>query len=247
MPVDADQESAAPASVIPSRVSRWALPSGVILLFVIAMLASAVAGHPVFAPGEAAPEPLPQPTEQQTLPPIGLGDPQRQQADDTLLLIISIVMVVLVVAAALAALVLVIRAVLVYWRSRPLRRTAGVATDVAMNAETVAESIPDASTVRRGIAAARATIDLPSDAGDAIIAAWIGLEETAVDSGVGRGRSETPGEFTLRILLHRPGIEDPARRLLRLYESVRFGGHRADEAMREDAARALADIEEGWR
>lgn len=246
MPVDADQESAAPASVIPTPVTRWLVPSGVIILFAIAMLASAVAGHPVFTPGEAAPEPLPQPTEQQTQPPIGIGEP-RQQGDDTLLLIISIVMVVLVVAAALAALILVIRAVLVYWRSRPLRRAAGVATDVAMNTEVVAESVPDAPTMRRGIAAARATIDLPADAGDAIIAAWIGLEETAVDSGVGRGRSETPAEFALRILLHRPGIEEPARRLLRLYESVRFGGHRADEAMRDDAARALGEIEAGWR
>lgn len=246
MPVDADQESAAPASVVPPRATRWLVSSGVIVLFLIATLAAAVAGHPVFTPGEPDPEPLPQPTAPQTVPPMGIGEPQ-QQSDDLLLRIIGIVMVVLVVAAAVAALVMLVRAVLLHWRSRPLRRAEGAATDVAMNAEAVTESAPDAPTMRRGIAAARAAIDLPSDAGDAIIAAWVGLEETAIDSGVGRGRSETPAEFTLRILLRRPGIEEPARRLLRLYESVRFGGHRADAAMREDAARALAEIEEGWR
>lgn len=246
MRVDADQESAAPASVIPLRARRWLVPSGVILLFVIAMLAAAVAGHPVFTPGEADPEPLPQPTAPQTAPPMGVGEP-RQQGDDTLLRIIGIVMVVLVVAAASAALIMLIRAVLLYWRSRPLRRSLGAATDVATNAETVSESAPDAPTMRRGIAAARAAIELPSDARDAIIAAWVGLEETAVDSGVGRGRSETPAEFTLRILLRRPGIDEAAHRLLRLYESVRFGGHGADATMRADAARALAEIEEGWR
>ncbi|MEJ1086829.1 DUF4129 domain-containing protein [Microbacterium sp. Mu-80] len=246
MPVDADDELDASASVSRPRVTRWLVPSGVIAVFAIAMLAASVAGHPVFTPGDSTPEPLPESTVQQTAPPLGIGEPQ-EQGDDTLLRIIAIVMVVLVISAAVAALVILIRSVLGYWRSRPLRRAAGSATDATLSAEAVAEPIPDAPTMRRGIAAARAAIDLPSDPGDAIIAAWIGLEETAVDSGVGRGRSETPAEFTLRILLHRPGIEEPARRLLRLYECVRFGGHRADDGMRADAARALAEIEEGWR
>ena len=246
MPVDADQERDASASVSRTPVTRWLVPSGVVALFVIAMSAATVAGHPVFTLGDSSPEPLPEPTVQQTPPPLGAGEPQ-QQGDDTLLRIIAIVMVVLIVAAAVAALVILIRATLGYWRSRPLRRAAGAATDATMSADPVAEATPDAPTMRRGIAAARATIDLPTDPGDAIIAAWVGLEETAVDSGVGRGRSETPAEFTLRILLHRPGIDTPAHRLLRLYEGVRFGGHRADAGMREEAARALAEIEEGWR
>lgn len=247
MPVDADQKRPAPASVVSPSAMRWLVPTGVIVLFLIAMLAAAVAGRPTFSPPGSAPEPLPQPTAQQTLPPVEMGQPPEQGGDDTLLIIIGILMLTLVVTAVIAALVLVIRALQRRWRSRALRQQDGSATDVEVQADVVAESAPDAPAMLRGIAAARASISSHHEPSDAIVAAWIGLEETAVDSGVGRGRSETPAEFTLRVLLHRPRLEDPARRLLRLYESVRFGGRIADESMRADAARALSQIEEGWR
>ena len=246
MPADADQKNSAPASAVSPEATRRFVPVGVIVLFVISMLAVAVAGRPTFTPPHVTPAPLPQPTVQQTVPPMVTGAP-RDTGDNTILTIIAVIMVLLVIAAVIAAVVLVVRALLGYWQSRPLRRTGGAETDAEMAAETVLESVPDAQTVRRGIAVARAAVDTRPDPGDAIVAAWVGLEETAVDSGVGRGLSETPAEFTLRILLHRPGIDTPTRRLLRLYENVRFGGRAADETARAEASRALAEIEEGWR
>ncbi|UNK72160.1 DUF4129 domain-containing protein [Microbacterium sp. H1-D42] len=247
MSVDVDQNTSAPASPLPAPARRWAVPLGVILLFIIAMLAAAVAGHPTFTPTGSGPRPLPISSEHQTLPPMASGQPKPQQGDDTILLILSILLLLFVLAVVITAIVLIIRAILLYWHERPLRRRDAENADVDGQAGVVAEPAPDEPTVRRGIEAARAAIAAHPDPTDAIIAAWIGLEQTAADSGVGRGASETPAEFTLRILLRRPGIDGSARALLRLYEGVRFGGHTADETMRAHAARALAEIEEGWR
>jgi len=108
-------------------------------------------------------------------------------------------------------------------------------------------SAPDAAVIRRGVTAAREGVTAVAEPGDAIVAAWIGLEETADDSGTARGLSETPAEFTLRILQRRPGVAEPAVRLLRLYEGVRFGGRTASENDRAQAHAALVEIERGWR
>ena len=247
MPVDADQKTSAPASAVPASASRVLIPLGVIGLFLIAMLAAAVAGTPTFAPTGPTPDPNPLPSVQQTLPPIQDGDAKVHEGDDTFLIILGILLLALLAAAVVTALVLIIRALLVSWRERPLRRREGGNADTEGLAGVVADAAPDAPTMRRGIRAARAAIDEHPSPTDAIIAAWIGLEQTAADSGVGRGISETPAEFTLRMLLRRPGIDHATRELLRLYEAVRFGGHAADETKRAAAARALAEIEQGWR
>lgn len=237
MPVDADQKV----------VTRWLIPLGVVGLFLIAMLAAVVAGRPMFTPPSTGPEPLPVPSAQQTLPPVIGGEPQQQQGDDTILIVVSTLLLLFLLAVVITALALIVRAVQLYWRERPPRRQYAANADTAGQADIIAEATPDAPIMRRGIEAARAAISGHQDPTDAIIAAWVGLEQTAVDSGVGRGASETPAEFTLRILLRRPVIDTPARELLRLYESVRFGGHTAGETMRDHAAQSLREIEEGWR
>ena len=85
------------------------------------------------------------------------------------------------------------------------------------------------------------------DLADAIVAAWLGLEQSAADAGAARGKSETPGEFALRVITLRDGLSRDARTLLGLYQRVRFGEHDADEADRAAARRALQHLEEGWR
>ncbi|GAA3944874.1 DUF4129 domain-containing protein [Microbacterium soli] len=230
----------------PPRRRPFAPLAGVVLLFVVAILAAAVAGHPSFrpAPEQTAPilpEPRPPAPTDGALPGDLVG------GGDLFLKIIGIVLVVIAIAVAVLVLVWVVRAVLAAWRERPLRRQAPVATDLdAAGGDAPAEPEPDAPVVRRGIAAARAAIDARTDPSDAIVAAWLGLEETAADSGAGRASSETQVEFTLRMLLHRPGIEEPARRLLGLYEGVRYAGRTAGEQERSAAAEALARIEDGW-
>lgn len=234
------------------RVLSWRrmlLIVGALALFAVAMLASAIAGHPTIdlTPEGAAASPLP---EERPTPTITPGVPPAQEGggSDAALVGIGIALALIVSALAVLLLLWIVRRVIDLWRSRRLRRQPGADTDVEVGgADSPAESEPDGPTVRRGIAAARDAIEAHPAPTDAIIAAWVGLEETAADSGVGRGVSETPAEFTLRILLRRPGIERPAQELLAVYEGVRFGGHRGSEQDRALASRALALIEEGWR
>lgn len=220
---------------------------GVLGLFLIAMLAAVLAGPPPLPASEPR-EPRPLPSAQESLlmgtgPPV----PPETRSDSVVLLILGIVLgllVSLVVVIAVVRLVPRLIALIAEWIRRPAESAP---TEVATEEQTGDPAQVDAPRVRQGIATARRTIGAHGHAGDAIVAAWLALEQTAADSGVGRGRSETPAEFALRLLLRRPGIDEPARSLLALYEQVRFGGRRGDERMREDATRALDAIEAGWR
>ncbi|SJN19111.1 transmembrane protein [Microbacterium esteraromaticum] len=243
MTMRADHEGREAASV--PRVQRYLLIAAVLVLFVVAMLAASLAGHPTFTPpvAERAPGPAPTPVEITPGPESTMPPPQ----DGIRGFVVLMLLLLLVLLVVLVVLFFIVRALIGYWKNRPLRQREGVDTDEGVSMEIFTDSAPDAPTMRRGIAAARTLIDTQADPGDAIVAAWVGLEETAADSGTARGRSETPAEFTLRILLRRPGLDEPAHRLLRLYEGVRFGGHSADEADRSAAVRALVEIEEGWR
>jgi hypothetical protein len=223
------------------------LSGGATVLFVIAILSASVAGLPKLEVGRR--EPLPPPPGAQVTPTGTPGPlPSPDGGADDAQLIIGIVLVLIVLSMLILLLIWGIRMLLAAWRNRPLRRQPGTQTDVEVQgADALADTEPDAPAVRRGIAAARAAVQERADPSDAIVAAWVGLEETAADSGIGRAPSETQVEFTLRMLLRRPGIEGPARDLLRLYEGVRFGGHLASEQERAAAAEALESIEAGWR
>lgn len=244
MTVDADPTriGAARASMI-----RWAAYAGVLVLFIIAILSASLSGRPTFSLPRISAAPLPLPPAQPTAtlaPPVA---PESLDDSSWLLTVLALIVMLIVVAAVLAGVIWLIRVLMQAWRERRLRLRDGAATDAGFDTALVDEQAPDAPVMRRGIAAAREILAAHAEVGDAIIAAWVGLEQTAADSGVGRGVSETPAEFTLRLLLRRPGLDAPARELLSLYESVRFGAHTADERMRAQAAAALNTIDEGWR
>lgn len=184
-------------------------------------------------PAETAPPPL---------------DPPE---DSPLLAIIGYVFAAIVIAAVLAMVFfgarLLIRYLVSLWRDRPLARRQASAVDPQVIAAPVADHDPDEATIRRGIAEALRTLGGRPQPGDSIVAAWVGLEESAADAGAGRAVSETPSEFTVRIIGRRAGITDDVVTLLDLYERVRFGGHDADEDDRARAAECLRGIQEGWR
>ncbi|SEC24485.1 protein of unknown function [Paramicrobacterium humi] len=102
-----------------------------------------------------------------------------------------------------------------------------------------AEADVPPAVIRRGIAHALVQIREERPPGDAIIAAWLGLEESAEDSGLHRRPAETAAEFTAAAIA-RLGAEHEVRELLALYQGVRFGGHRATAA---DVVRATAYLE----
>lgn len=194
--------------------------------------------------GEPAPREAPAlqtPTAEPTTPPLEQPEP------NLVMIIIGIVLLVIAVVFVIIGLVRLARIVLAALRDRMRPLPDAADTEIETATAVSLDDAVDAPAVQRGIAAALFSMSEHGDPGDAIIAAWLGLEETASDVGSARGLAETPAEFTLRILLQRAGIGAPARRLLRLYEQVRFGGRQADETMRRDARSALAEIERGWR
>lgn len=232
------------------RVRQVGLAAAVVVvMFVIVMVASAVQGEPSFRPAPDLPPPTSQPLPTTTSAPTGL--PEDVEIDPTAAAVVQtlgIILMVLVAGGFIALLVVIARALVRAWLNRRLRVRDGDAT--ASDVDPLAAS-PESSlatrAIRRGIAGALRVIDEPRPPSDAIVAAWIGLEESAADAGVRRSVSETPGEFALRIISRRPGIADEAAALLRLYERVRFGTYAATENDRVAARAALRRIDEVWR
>lgn len=232
-----------------TRAQRSGLLVTVVALFLLVMTAAAVQGAPTIRPVGSTSEPLPP----ETMPELSesTGTPAPLESNPITELIGSIafgILMLLAAAGAVALIVLVIRALLRAWRDRPLARRDGGETGTSLAAEPrAAEPEIVATLIQRGIAGALHEIEAGSIPSDAIIAAWVGLEESAADAGLTRGPSETPAEFTVRIISRRAGISSDARILLRLYERVRFGGYFAVEDDREIARSALRSIEAGWR
>jgi hypothetical protein len=74
---------------------------------------------------------------------------------------------------------------------------------------------------------------------DAVIACWVALEEAAASAGVAREPSETPAEFTVRVL-GVGGISEPELlRLAQLYREARYSTHGSSEEARAEARAAL--------
>ncbi|WP_223627941.1 DUF4129 domain-containing protein [Microbacterium sp. EST19A] len=220
-------------------------------LFVVVMLAASLQGLPQFGPQpfrESEPERDPVIPPTQSPGPTAPMDPPE---DSLLLAIIAIIVAALLGAVILVVVFFVLRKRLRFliglWHDRPLARREAAAVDAVSAPEAGVAGEPDTAVIRRGIAEALRTIDERPDPGDSIIAAWVGLEETATDAGAGRGINETPSEFTVRIVGRKSDISEDVSMLLGLYERVRFGGHQADEADRVAASACLRGIQRGWR
>ncbi|PRB07980.1 DUF4129 domain-containing protein [Microbacterium sp. MYb64] len=219
--------------------------AGVVLLAALLMAIAALQGVPQF--GDIALErrnPLPTPTSGTQTPG---GVPAGQLPDSPILGIIVAVIELVIAACFLAVLAwLFWRLARALWAARPLSREIGGAGDAGAGAVAGDESV-DAGAIRSAAADAQEAIETHRDPGDAIVAAWVHLEEATSRAGRSRLPSETPGEFALRILRRRPGVDTELETLLGLYESVRFGGVQADESGRATARRCLAIVEEVWR
>jgi hypothetical protein len=74
---------------------------------------------------------------------------------------------------------------------------------------------------------------------DAVVACWVALEAAAASAGVPRDPSETPAEFTVRVL-GVGGISEPQLvRLGELYREARYSTHGSSEQARTEARAAL--------
>lgn len=158
----------------------------VALLFAVMIGAALLQGRPVFDPPDLAfesdrePNPLPS----VTAPPPAFGlepDTSSPRGLELPVDLLNAIALAVLAAGVAVILVLVARRLL---RNRPHRaRAAAVLDDIAAGAT---EQV-DAPTVRRGIDGAIARFAETPRHADAIVSAWIGLEETAADAGRARG------------------------------------------------------------
>lgn len=77
---------------------------------------------------------------------------------------------------------------------------------------------------------------------DAVIACWVALEEAAASAGVPRDPSETPAEFTVRVLGIGGISEGQLVRLGELYREARYSTHGSSEQARAEARAALVRL-----
>ena len=198
-------------------------------------------GAPIWTPERVTPTPIELPGA--TAP----GLPLPTHADPVVERVIGIVLQVLfllaVAGVAAALVVFVVRRI--RQRRRLLRRREASGDSGGGVVAASGGAVP-APVMRRGISRALQILDERRQPSDAVVQAWLGLEETASDAGAGRGASETPAEYTARIVQRFDTDRDAARALLRLYQDVRFGGRVADAASVATARDCLLRLEASW-
>lgn len=206
------------------------------------MVAATVQGRPTIT-SPRLPGTTMAPLIAQSAPPAADWDPVWNDQTDSsaagMIGIVALIIMIVVTAAILTALVLVaVRA----WRERRSPRMPGAAGAAYADAPPPAAVVRPAAVAGAEVALARmATLEDPSDA---VIAAWLALEQVARDDGVVRSETETSTEFAVRLAGHGAGIRDDVMLLLSHYEAVRFGGEHADDHARDVVRAALERIRE---
>ena len=173
--------------------------------------------------------------------------PQTVAADPLLERIVGIILEVLfaVAVAAVVAVIVVVIVRRIRERRRLLRRRE-VLGEVGGGVASASDGSVPAPVMRRGIARALQILDERRAPSDAVIEAWLGLEEAAADAGAGRNPAETPAEYTARIVQRFDTDTAAAQSLLRLYQDVRFGGRTADAATVAAARDSLLRLQSSW-
>lgn len=160
--------------------------------------------------------------------------------------------VAIVVEIVLALGVALLLALLVRWLLRRLRDRRRLVRGAARDEDATALATADvdavaAPVVRRGIERALQILDDETrPPRDAVVAAWLGLEETAVLAGARRGPAETPTEYAGRIIRRFDADGAAAAELVLLYQDVRFGARDVDRAAVARARGALVRLQRSW-
>lgn len=170
--------------------------------------------------------------------PITKSSPHSSATVPSWVLVLVIAVVVLVLAGLLWR----------WWRNRRAPRAPRLPASALQTSRSVqATPEPEPEALLTGIELALQALDEQREPADAIVRAWLGLQETAEESGIVRRPSETPTEFTTRILSGAFADDRALRTLLRLYLRTRFGDH---PVTAEDVAavrEALRRLVATWR
>lgn len=212
----------------------------VVLLLVAAVVGGALAGpwHPVLrSVGPEVTRPPVTPTPEPSPEPDPLTESLRAMHIEPWDLTFLTEVLAVLVLAGLGYLVVRL------WRARPRLRiplpgdAAGVEPGPTVGAS--AEVLPDLPALREGVEGAGAHLRARLKPADAVIAAWVALEDGAAGSGVVRDPASTPTEFTVEVLGRTPVDPGATRTLLRLYLRARFGD---DPVTPDDVAAATAAV-----
>lgn len=191
-----------------------------------------------------------------TLPPVSFGDRERPVPTTTPMTIppqeppardlpvaetlekVMLTLFVLVVVAVLA--------LAVYWLVQRLRAAWRPEQDTTeadpLGGSDVLGEVVDIASLATAVARAEAHLDGAVEPGDAVITAWVALEDEAELQGAGREPAQTATEFTVELLARTPAPADAVTVLRGLYHRARFTAHPvlADDV--SDAREALARI-----
>lgn len=135
-----------------------------------------------------------------------------------------------------------------WWSGRRLSASPGLhGSRVQVATHAVApEPEPEPEKLLTGIELALQALDEQREPADAVVRAWLGLQATAEESGIVRAASETPTEFTTRILSGAFADDSAVRTLLRLYLRTRFGDHPVTADDVAEVREALAQLVSSW-
>jgi hypothetical protein len=214
---------------------------GVGVLLVLALVAAAVRPpwqfDPIIIDLPHRTLPPPQVPPQRTLTPTASVRPTAPPAAPINLSWVPWVVVGLLAAAAAFALFLLAARLLA------VRRMYAEQPDEEVE---VVDVQPDLPTLQQGAARAEERLLAIGDPTDAIIAAWLALEEAAHASGVDRRAAQTPSEFTADVL-GRTGVPpEPVQTLLHLYLRARFAASPSTAEDLDQARRCVRDLATSW-
>lgn len=147
--------------------------------------------------------------------------------------------------------VLIALLLLIRWLARRPPRTAeGIAQSEITAADKPAAapepSEPSMPVVRRGLRRAIEDLADEREPHDAIVKAWLGLQDAAEEAGMRRRPAETPTEFTGRVLARVPADAATVDVLLACYLQARFGDHPVTDRDVARVGRALESLAGSW-
>jgi hypothetical protein len=153
-----------------------------------------------------------------------------------------------IVAVILAIVVTLVICGLLVLAARSLRRavdqwlaTRGEEAPTISDSLTTAVALPPIAALHEAAEQAATSLRTAEEPSDAIIAAWLSLEQAAESSGMPRSPAQTPTEFTLVVLDATAAQPQAVQQLLSLYHLARFATTPLTD---EHVAAALAALDQ---
>lgn len=211
----------------------------------VLLVTTAVLGAATATPWDLHPPHLPTPDLTLAPPPAAAPDtspsptPQPTPEPPTDITWLAIAAAIVVGLLLLVVATRVVRHLLTVYRERATTRPdtlpGGTATD------TLGDDV-DIPEIQDAVTRALAHLDGHARPRDAVVAAWVALEEAAERAGAHRDPAQTATEFAGTVLAATPAPPTAVTRLRALYQRARFTDRPVDRRAVDQAREALADI-----